>query len=206
MKKLQIPRPNSLELRRQNQVFGDILDNKPAVFFRMKKTLAFLIALFLPVYLISQEKTLWETSIKDLSGMESYVLQKGQQPCNIGRSYETLIDENKDTLYCTHYGIAFEGKLYATLHIFNNRSKGKIEVIFKLRDAGILDEASGSYDVKAEDFEGLVFEKKVVANLLAGGKKELVLRYISAKKQHINCQEIMDFALNQSRLHYRINN
>lgn len=202
MKKLQI----SSELRRQNQVFIDVLSLKPPVSFSMRKIFAILITILIPAALLSQERTIWETPIKDISGIESYVMRKAQQPCNVSRAYETLIDENNDTLYCTHYGIGFEGKLYATLHIFNNRSKGKIEVIFKTKDAGILDEASGSYDVKASAFNGLVFENKGASNILIGGKKELVLKYVSAKKQHINCQEIMDFALNQSRLHYHINN
>jgi hypothetical protein len=151
-------------------------------------------------------KSIWETPIKELTGKESYVLKSSSQDCAIGRAYETLVNENNDTLFCTHYAIAFEGKVYAQVHIFNNKQTGKIEVIFYQRNASILDDVSGTHDINANDFKGLTYEIKGVVNTLTNGKKELALKYLSSKKQHLNCLEIMDFNLTNDRLHYKINN
>jgi hypothetical protein len=110
--------------------------------------------------------------------------------------------EKGDTLYNTHYAIGFGKEVSFYLHIFNNKSKGEIEVVFEQKSRDILTDGSGTYNIKASSFTGTTYIQAIP--LLT--KKELYLKYNSNKRQHLICLEIMDFLTGRDRLHYKINN
>lgn len=105
--------------------------------------------------------------------------------------------------YNTLYLIYEKGnKKVAEIAVANYKKKGVIEVyVMPCRNGKIVEDMITGYQIKSSDFKGLVYTQNFKKP--NGNKKELVISYVSNKKEHLKIKEV-NYEL--FALHYKIIN